>query len=70
MTESGTEPDSWTFKALEYIRGKSVRDIMDEVNAAYPDAKWWRITSVADGIWIEIWNARPLKEAPFRVRAL
>lgn len=58
----GTRPNGYSFRAWQDIK---TWDCLAEMRAKHPEAKHFRTTQTADGVWLEAWNERPHKEAEF-----
>lgn len=61
----GTLPNEWSFRSNHDVAGRDLADVIQEMQKAHSGCTHFRMTKTDDGIWLEAWDVRPSKEAPF-----
>lgn len=61
----GTPPNAYSFRSLAEIGDRDVHQVIREMRAMHPNCAWVRVTKTEQGIWLEAWDKRPRKQAPF-----
>lgn len=59
----GTPPDRRSFRSNAEIGDRDIYDVIPEMIVAL-GGKFQRLTKSNDGIWLEVWDERPFKQAP------
>lgn len=61
----GTPPNGYSFRSHAEIGTRAKTDVIREMHGLHPEAEFLRATITEDGLWVEFWDARPYKQAPF-----